>query len=245
MEKYYALFKIEFFKLIRTPIIMFFCFVAPQFFLWMQSTNSTNIFLDGEVVQTVDYSFPMFTFLTILVIGIGNVGIGMSYNRLIKFFKRLRLSGVSTLDFIVVNFFLQFIIVLISVGLLAATAVFSLNMRLNSKKILIFSMVFILVWCMVYLIGMIFANITKDAKSSQSFALVGYFFLIFISGATYPIEMMPELLQKVSKILPTYPAITLLKDAWMKGVINTDYLFVVMIATVIFFILSIKIFKYD
>ncbi|MFA9467122.1 MULTISPECIES: ABC transporter permease [unclassified Streptococcus] len=245
MNKFFGLFKVEFLKLMRTPVILFFGFIAPQFFLWMQSTNFSEITLEGKKVATVDYSFPMYVFLTILVIGVGNVGVGMSYNRLIRFFKRLKLSGVSTFDFIIANFLLQLFVVTISVVSLLLTAIYILDMNLNGKAIFSMIGVFFVVWCMVYLLGMIFANLTKDAKTSQSVALVSYFFLIFISGATYPVELMPEILQKISKVLPTYPALSLLKDTWINGSASAVDFAVVLTFTVVFLFIAIKIFKYD
>lgn len=77
-------------------------------------------------------------------------------------------------------------------------------------------------------------------------SLIVYFFLIFFSGVTYPIELMPELLQKISKLLPTYYGLRILQEAWyINGNIDTTHLIIVIGSTVILFVISLKIFKFD
>lgn len=59
--------------------------------------------------------------------------------------------------------------------------------------------------------------ITSLAKNTQSAAAISSLFLnlmIFLSGATFPLEMMPEVLQYTAKILPLYYVIELLRGTW-------------------------------
>lgn len=246
MNKLKGLFNLELKKTIRTPIIMFFSILAPQFFIYIQSSLSEEVIMNGQSIPSIDYSFPMFLYLAVIVVGIGNVGVGMSYNRLIKFFTRLKVSNVRAIDFIVANFFVQLSIAVLSTLLLFLSSILVLDMSLEGRNWTIFFLVFFLVWIMTYLIGIVLANIVKDAKTSQSVSLIVYFFLIFFSGVTYPIELMPELLQKISKLLPTYYGLRVLQEAWyINGNIDTTHLIIVIGSTVILFVISLKIFKFD
>ncbi|WLD94207.1 ABC transporter permease [Alkalihalobacillus sp. AL-G] len=62
--------------------------------------------------------------------------------------------------------------------------------------------------------------LTSLAKNTQTAAAISTLFLnlmLFLSGATFPLEMMPEVLQYVSKILPLYYTIELLRGTWTQG----------------------------
>ncbi|MFG6147708.1 ABC transporter permease [Halobacillus sp. B23F22_1] len=73
--------------------------------------------------------------------------------------------------------------------------------------------------------------ITSLAKNTQAAAAISSLFLnlmLFLSGATFPLEFMPTVLQYASKILPLYYVIELLRGTWNEGPI-TDYGLEVMI----------------
>ncbi|RIW35680.1 ABC transporter permease [Bacillus salacetis] len=66
---------------------------------------------------------------------------------------------------------------------------------------------------------------TSLAKNTQSAAAISSLFLnlmLFLSGATFPLEMMPTILQYVAKILPLYYVIQMLRGTWSEAPI-TEY----------------------
>ncbi|MGR9050695.1 ABC transporter permease [Halobacillus faecis] len=65
--------------------------------------------------------------------------------------------------------------------------------------------------------------VTSLAKNTQSAAAISSLFLnlmLFLSGATFPLEMMPTILQYVAKILPLYYVIQLLRGTWNEAPIS-------------------------
>ena len=67
--------------------------------------------------------------------------------------------------------------------------------------------------------------LTSLAKNTQAAAAVSSLFLnlmLFLSGATFPLEMMPDILQYVAKVLPLYYVIILLRGTWSEAPI-TEY----------------------
>ncbi|MFD1019627.1 ABC transporter permease [Thalassobacillus hwangdonensis] len=66
---------------------------------------------------------------------------------------------------------------------------------------------------------------TSLAKNTQAAAAISSLFLnlmLFLSGATFPLEMMPTVLQYVAKILPLYYVIQLMRGTWSEAPI-TEY----------------------
>ncbi|MYL50015.1 ABC transporter permease [Halobacillus litoralis] len=65
--------------------------------------------------------------------------------------------------------------------------------------------------------------VTSLAKNTQSAAAISSLFLnlmLFLSGATFPLEMMPTILQYVAKVLPLYYVIQLLRGTWNEAPIS-------------------------
>lgn len=92
MNKLKGLFNLELKKTIRTPIIMFFSILAPQFFIYIQSSLSEEVIMNGQSIPSIDYSFPMFLYLAVIVVGIGNVGEWLSlfsFNEVIEYFDEI------------------------------------------------------------------------------------------------------------------------------------------------------------
>lgn len=247
MNKIKGLFILEYKKLMRTPIILGFGIFAPIFFLVVQTEISPKeILIGGSTIASIDYSFPMFSFLSIVVIAIGNVGVGISYNRLIHFFKRLKLAGVKPFEFITANFGVQFVVALFTILLLFGISIGKYKMEVQGKNILLYVLMLLVSFMMCYFIGITIANVTKDAKSSQSMSMLVYFVIVFLGGVTYPFEMMPNILQKVSNLIPSTHAVKLLQTVWSGGdIFEGNHLIIVLISTIIFAILSMRLFKYD
>lgn len=247
MNKVKGLFVLELKKLMRTPIILGFGIIAPIFFLVVQTEISPQeIIIGGETMASIDYSFPMFSFLSIVVIAIGNVGVGVSYTRLIHFFKRLRLAGVKPAQFIAANLGVQFLVALFTMAILFLISIFRYDMKISGKNLLLYIGILIISFMMCYFIGMMMANITKDAKAAQSMAMLVYFVIVFLGGVTYPFEMMPDILQKISNLIPTTHAVKLLQIIWSGGSVGAEsHLIIILLSTVLFAVLSARLFKYD
>ncbi|EGG37853.1 ABC transporter permease [Paenibacillus sp. HGF5] len=67
--------------------------------------------------------------------------------------------------------------------------------------------------------------LTSLAKNTQAASAISSLFLnlmLFLSGATFPLEMMPTVLQYAAKILPLYYVIQLLRGTWTEAPI-TEY----------------------
>ena len=53
-------------------------------------------------------------------------------------------------------------------------------------------------------LGMILTRVAREAESAAAAANAVMFPMMFLSGTFFPVEMMPEFLQKVAKVLPLF-----------------------------------------
>jgi ABC-2 type transport system permease protein len=92
--------------------------------------------------------------------------------------------------------------------------------------------------------------ITSLAKNTQTAAAISSLFLnlmLFLSGATFPVEFMPKVLQYVAKVMPLYYVIDLLRETWNKSPIwdNWQSVMILFIIGAVSIILSSRFFRWS
>lgn len=242
-----ALFKIEFKKLLKTPVIVMFGIIAPIGMFMLQASMFKSQFSFGDKsVHMIDMALPMFALMSIAVLGVGNVGAGLSYTRIIKFLKRLRLTPVKSIHYIVALFLVQLIVAVLTIVGMLGVASLGYSVSLMAHNLLIFSFILLIAYLMCFFIGIFVGSVSTDPKVSQSVSMTVYFVLIFLGGFTFPIELMPKPMQIVSYLLPTTHAVKVLEYAWNGMNIFTDYHMLVMcLVTLVFSVFSIKFFRFE
>jgi ABC-2 type transport system permease protein len=92
--------------------------------------------------------------------------------------------------------------------------------------------------------------LTSLAKNVGTAAAISSLFLnlmLFLSGATFPLEMMPDILQYVAKVLPLYYVIELVRATWNTSPIweNMAPVYVLLSISVVSILLSSKFFRWS
>ncbi|WNB92306.1 ABC transporter permease [Bacillus sp. NEB1478] len=92
--------------------------------------------------------------------------------------------------------------------------------------------------------------LTSLAKNVGTAAAISSLFLnlmLFLSGATFPLEMMPDVLQYVAKVLPLYYVIELVRATWNTSPIweNMTPVIVLSCISVVSIVLSSKFFRWS
>ncbi len=116
--------------------------------------------------------------------------------------RKLSTTPITRTDWILSNVLYQVILAVLStiVILLVSYAVFSVSLEINA-----WLPVFVVLAVFAFVgLGMILTRVAKDAESAAAAANVLMFPMMFLSGTFFPVEMMPEFLQKVAKVLPLY-----------------------------------------
>jgi ABC-2 type transport system permease protein len=116
--------------------------------------------------------------------------------------RKLSTTPITRTDWILSNVLYQFTLAVLStiVILLVSYGVFKVRLEINAWLPLF---VVLAVFAFVGL-GMILTRVAKDAESAAAAANALMFPMMFLSGTFFPVEMMPEFLQKFAKGLPLY-----------------------------------------
>ncbi|MEW5783474.1 MAG: ABC transporter permease [Bacillota bacterium] len=78
----------------------------------------------------------------------------------------------------------------------------------------------IIVACMLsiaslFALGFLITAVYPNMRAANAVANLAYFPMLFLSGATVPLEIMPEFMLKISKIFPATYAVSLQKGVWL------------------------------
>ena len=116
--------------------------------------------------------------------------------------RKLCTTPITHTDWILSDILYQFTIAVVSTiaMLLVSYAVYDVKLHLDA-----WLLAFILLDVFAFVgIGMILTRFVKEAQSAAAAANAISFPMMFLSGSFFPIELMPEFLQKFAKMLPLY-----------------------------------------
>ena len=109
---------------------------------------------------------------------------------------------------------------LAGLGLLFAAAKLVFNVRFFGT-IWEITAAFLLALLSVFSLGLMIAGVAKTAKAATTTAYIVYFPMLFLSGASLPLEIMPAGIAAISKLLPVTYAVRLMSGVWQGGRLST------------------------
>jgi len=216
-----ALTKLEFKLLLRNIPAMFFSLIFPTMLILIFGGafgNKPQPQFGGYGI--VDVGIPTYTSIIIATAGFMSLPITIAAYRERKILKRFMATPISAFQVlisqVIVNFFLTAIgmIILIIVGKL----VFDIRFMGHILPILL---VFLLTTLSTFSFGMLISGFVPNSRAANSLSYLIYFPSLFLTGATFPIDMMPKVMIRISKAIPFTYVVELLKAAWLgKNIID-------------------------
>ncbi|NTU55585.1 MAG: ABC transporter permease, partial [Anaerolineales bacterium] len=96
-------------------------------------------------------------------------------------------------------------------------------------------------------LGFILASVLRTARTAQIVGMVLLYPMLFLSGAGFPRELLPETIKKVSTFLPLTYVVNLLRglwigEAWSQHITEVIVLVVMLVVGVI---ISAKMFRWE
>ncbi len=247
MNKTAALVKFELRLFSRNFINVFFVLVFPVMMLVLFGSiygNEPSEIFHGH--GTIDLSIPSYICMITAVTAFMSLPITLCTYRKDKYLKRLRATPVNPGSIISAHFLVNFLANLVGIVLLLIAGYFIYNAK-PMGSLLVIIPVFLLITASMFSIGLLIASVFNNPKTAILVANIVYFPMIFLSGATVPIEIMPEFLQKVAQILPMTHAVNAMKGAWIDASLSTYQTSLIVMAAILVVcaFVSIKTFKWE
>jgi ABC-2 type transport system permease protein len=232
---------------LREPVGAFFTLVFPLMLLFLFGSiygNTPSDYFNGQ--GTVDISVPAYTAMIIATTGLVGLTITMAAYRENGVLRRLRTTPISPLVVLLAQVIVLFMMTVLGMILLiiAGKLVYHLRFEGNALSVMVG---FVLSSLSFFALGFVLAGLMPTARTAQVVGMALLYPMLFLSGAGFPSELLPETIKKVSYFLPLTYVVTLLRglwvgDPWSK---HANDVFVLVAMLVVGVLISVKTFRWE
>ena len=231
----------------REPIGAFFTLLFPLMFLFLFGSiygNSPLKQLNGQ--GSVDISVPAYTAMIIATTGLVGLPITMAAYRENGVLRRLRTTPINPIVVLVTQVIVLFMMTAVGMILLIIAGKLVFHLRFDGD---VFNVIggFILSSLSFFAIGFILAGLMPTARTAQVVGMVILYPMLFLTGAGFPRELLPESILKISNFLPLTYVVTLLRGLWVGDSWSMHFTDVIVLAGILVagVLISIKTFRWE
>jgi len=232
---------------LREPIGAFFTLVFPLMMLFLFGSiygNKPTSLFNG--LGTIDISVPAYTAMIIATTGLLGLTITMSAYRENGVLRRLRTTPISPLLVLVSQVIVLFLMTTFGMVLLiiAGKLVYHIHFYGNALNVILG---FILCSLSFFSLGFVLAGLMPTARTAQVVGMVLLYPMLFLSGAGFPRELLPEAIKNISVFLPLTYVVNLLRGLWVGEAWSHHTTDVIVLASILItgILVSIKTFRWE
>ncbi len=127
--------------------------------------------------------------------------------------RRFKTTPLRPLALLAADVIVVFVMTAFGMALLIAAARIFYGLKFTGDA-LGFGLAFLLCCLCFFSLGFILAAVVKTARTAQITGMAFFFPMIFLSGATIPVEIMPANVQALSRFVPLTYVVRILKGLW-------------------------------
>ena len=232
---------------LREPIGAFFTLVFPLMMLFLFGSiygNKPTPMFDGR--GTIDISIPAYTAMIIATTGLMAITITLATYRENGILRRLRTTPVSPQVVLAAQVIVVFGMTSLGMLLLVIAGKMVYHVRFDGNAFSVLAG-FVLSSLSFFGLGFILAGLMPTARSAQVVGMVLLYPMLFLSGAGFPRELLPEGIKKISTFLPLTYVVNLLRGLWIGETWSQHTTNVIVLAAmlVIGVVISIRTFRWE
>jgi len=206
----------------REPIGTFFTIAFPPLIVVLFGViygNDPMPLFGGR--GSMDVSMPAYTAMVLGIVGFMSIPISISTYRESGVLRRFRSTPLKPVTFMLADVISNLLMMFVGVALLIAVGRILYHVAFDGNALIVAAAIVFSALAM-FSIGYLIAAVAPTARAAQVIGMVIFYPMMFLSGATMPIEVLPESVQRVSAFLPLTYAVKLLKGLWF-GASWTDF----------------------
>ena len=202
MKPYLALIKVDLKLAFRDKAVIFFNYLFPLIFFFVFAG-----LLKAERGGTISFVLSMVLVMGILGNGLFGAGVRAVQERELNILRRFKVTPISPTPILVASMISGWVIYMPIVVLLVCLAHFIYGMPFPARIFSLFGLITLGVFAF-RAIGLILASVANSMQGSQILIQLLYMPMLFLSGATFPVTMLPQWAQVISQFLPTSYLVT-------------------------------------
>ena len=246
MKRFFTYLKTELKLSLRDMNMPIFAIIMPLvIFIILGIIYGTKPAYDGADYTFMEQSFGAVSAVAICASGLMGLPLAVSGLREMKILKRLRVTPVSPVFILGVEFTMYIVYCAVSLATLSVAALLW-GVRLHGS-LLAFLGSWVLTMLSTLSVGMLVGGVAKDTKQASVIASILYFPMLIFSGTTLPVEVMPPMMQRIVSFFPLTQGITLMKHTFL-GIGTGSVLSpicVMLAVTAICTILAVRFFRWE
>jgi len=232
---------------LREPMAFFFTLIFPLMMLFLFGSmygNEPSDLLGG--LGSVDVSVPAYTAMIIGTTGLISLTISITSYREKGVLRRLRATPLRPQAILIAEVLVLLLTTVVGVALLIIAAKVVYGLRFSGNPLSVLG-AFLLSTVSFFALGFVLASLAPTARTGQVVAMVLFYPMLFLSGASLPWELLPEGVKRFARFLPMTHVVSLLRglwigEAWSEHLANVGVLAATLVLGVV---VSAKTFRWE
>jgi ABC-2 type transport system permease protein len=238
---------IEIKLLAREPVTLLFSFAFPVLVLILLG----GIFGDQTMrhgayrgITMMDWYVPSYIALVIAAVGTISLPVHISSYRERGVLRRFRASGVSEAALLGSQLLVSLGVALVGALTITVLGIVVYHARVPAAPGEVALAYVIAVFCFAG-VGVVLASLAPTARAAQSVGLLLWFVMLFVSGTSAPLDLLPSWMLTLGKLLPLYHAVVTMVDPWVGRGANWAQLMAVALGGAIVLVVSLRVFRWE
>jgi ABC-2 type transport system permease protein len=209
---------------LREPLGLFFTLLfAPLLLLMIGAIFGNEPVPEFGGQRHLDMRTPTYAAIVIGVVGLVGIPVDTVGRREMGTLRRFRSTPLRPLTYIAADVFVNFAMVMLGILLLFLVGRLVYQVQFSGNLVLLLAGICLRTLAFLAL-GYLPTSLVPTASAATVVGNVLIMPMLFLSGITVPLELMPEAVQNVSRFIPLTCVATLLRGLWFGEPMN-DYWF--------------------
>jgi len=238
---------IEIKLLAREPVTLLFSFAFPVLVLVLLG----GIFGDQHMkmgayksVKMMNWYVPSYIALVIASIGTISLPVHLSSYRERGVLRRFRASGVSEAALLGSQLLVSLGVAFVGALTITILGGLAYGARLPTSPAEVALAYVVGVFCFAA-VGVLLASLAPTARAAQSGGLLLWFVMLFVSGTSAPLDLLPSWMVDIGKALPLYHSVLAVVDPWIGRGTNWTQLAIVAAVGAVATLVSLRVFRWE
>ncbi len=201
---------------VREPAAFFFTLIFPTLLLLLIGAiwgNAPDPIYDEVGFGAVDHAVPAYAGVILGTVALLSIPISTAGLRQRKVLKLFRTTPMTPLTYFAADVAVAFAAAIAGGVLVTIVGKVVFGLRFGGSLAGTIA-AFALSAVAFFAVGYVIASLAPTERTAQAIGQAVFFPMLFLSGATFPTELMPAWLQRVSDVLPLTQVVEVMQGAW-------------------------------
>lgn len=200
---------------LREPMATFFTILFAPLLLVLFGLiygNEPNAVFGGR--GSMDVTVPAYIGLVIVTVGLIGIPIQTATSRELGILRRYRATPLRPLTYLVADVATYFAMCVVGVAILIVVGAAAFGVRFEGNVLDVFAG-FTLSALSFFAVGYLLASVAPSARVAQTVGMVVAYPMMFLSGASIPLEALPAGIRQVADFIPLTYVVRLMRGLWV------------------------------